>query len=236
MSPARFDQHFMVSADYLDRFVAHARLTEDDTVVEVGAGLGYLTERIASKAAHVTAIEKDPHLIPLLRERLEAHPNTSIIQGDALSVSWPPHTVVMSNVPYSISRDLVLTSLIEGFERAIYTLQNEFAEKLAAPVGDSRYRYISATVQSLATVELLDAVPNDAFDPPPPIQSRIVRLTGCPPADERFIAFIRQLFNHRGKKVRNVLEDSVPPSFEHRRVSSLTPEEFRALYTHYPPP
>ncbi len=226
----------MVSADYLDRIVAHARLTTDDTVVEVGAGLGYLTERIASRVKQVTAIEKDPHLTPLLEERLAGYSNVSLVEADALDITWPPHAVDVSNVPYSISRDLMLKSLVEGFETAVYTLQNEFAEKLAAPVGDSRYRHISAVTQSLATIELLDAIPNDAFDPPPPVQSRIVRLSDCPPADERFIAFVRGLFCHRGKKVRNVLEGTVPPSFAHRRVASLAPDELRALYTQYASP
>ncbi|MFH1722782.1 MAG: 16S ribosomal RNA methyltransferase A [Candidatus Altiarchaeota archaeon] len=231
MDSVRFDQYFMVSDEYLDKICSYASLTKNDVVFEVGAGLGYLTKRIAPQVDKVYAIEKDPHLIPFLKGGLSGSDNVEIICNDALRIDWPKHVKIISNVPYSISRDLTVKALTEGFDLAVFTFQKEFAEKLIIPVGSTRYRFISALAQSLVEIDQLDVIPKEAFEPRPPILSKIVRFGSCKPANQIYVSFVAKLFNQRNKKIRNILDSKVPKKFSDRRPPTLSPEEIIELFS-----
>jgi len=96
------DQHFLIDAGYLDRIVAAADLSSEDTVLEIGAGIGNLTERLARKAKKVLAIELDPALVAVLHDRFDAVENIEIIPGDALKLDFPDFDKAVSNLPYSM--------------------------------------------------------------------------------------------------------------------------------------
>lgn len=172
----RLGQNFAVNSDMLKRLVSHASLTEDDIVLEVGPGFGFLTHFLSSKCKKVIAVEIDPQLVSFLRTQLRSLKNIELIEGDILKVSLPPFNKVVSAPPYSISSPLIFRLLEQQFDWAVLILQKEFAERLAASVGTKDYGRLTVNVYYRAEVELLDIVPRTMFYPPPDVDSMMVRL------------------------------------------------------------
>jgi len=245
----RLGQHFAVNSDILQRLVSHASLTTDDVVLEVGAGLGFLTQLLSSKCKKVVAVEVDPAVVRILRKQLHGLPNIDLIEGDILKVSLPPFNKVVSAPPYSISSPLLFRLLERKFDWAVLILQKEFAERLAASVGSKDYGRLTVTIYYRADVELLDYVPRTVFYPPPDVDSMMVRLKPRDPPfhvedEETFFEVVRTLFTQRNKKVRNglipflrkreitgkealKLADSIV--YSAKRVRELAPEDFGIL-------
>jgi len=245
----RLGQHFTVNSDILQRLVSHASLTEDDVVLEVGAGLGFLTKLLSSKCKKVVAVEIAPNIVRILREQLRGLQNVDLIEGDILKVSLPPFNKVVSAPPYSLSSPLLFRLLERKFDWAVLILQKEFAERLAASVGSKDYGRLTVTIYYRADVELLDYVPRTAFYPPPDVDSMMVRLKPRDPPfhveDETlFFELVRTLFTQRNRKVRNglipflrereitgkeavELADSMV--YSSKRVRELAPEDFGIL-------
>jgi len=242
----RLGQNFLVDYDVLKRMVSYAELSPEDTVLEVGAGLGFLTEILAEECGRVLAVEVDPRLVKILKRRLSNRRNLSILKGDILKMEVPPFNKVVSTPPYSISSPLLFWLLDRRFERAILTFQKEFAERLVAPVNSRGYCRLTVTVYYKAKVKILDYVPRDRFWPTPDVDSLIIELTPRkePPfkvEDENFFFnVVRFLFTQKNKKLRNGLiaflrgrgvekpeavktAEAVP--FHQRRVRELTPED-----------
>jgi len=245
----RLGQHFVVNSDILQRLVSCASLTEDDVVLEVGAGLGFLTQLLSSKCKKVVAVEVDSKIVKILKAQLPDMPNVDLIEGDALKVSLPPFNKVVSAPPYSISSPLLFRLLERKFDWAVLILQKEFAERLAASVGSKDYGRLTVTIYYRADVELLDYVPRTMFYPPPNVDSMMVLLK---PRDApfhvedevTFFEVVRILFTQRNKKVRNSLipflrkrgitgkealklADSMV--YSEKRVRELAPEDFGIL-------
>jgi 16S rRNA (adenine1518-N6/adenine1519-N6)-dimethyltransferase len=245
----RLGQHFAVNSDMLQRLVSHASLTEDDVVLEVGAGLGFLTRLLSSKCKKVVAVEVDPKIVKILKEQLPDMPNVDLIEGDILKVSLPPFNKVVSAPPYSISSPLLFRLLERKFDWAVLILQKEFAERLAASVGSKDYGRLTVTVYYRADVELLDYVPRTMFYPSPDVDSKMVRLKPRDPLfhvddEETFFELVRILFTQRNKKVRNglipflrkrgitgkeVLKLADSMVYSEKRVRELAPEDFGIL-------
>jgi 16S rRNA (adenine1518-N6/adenine1519-N6)-dimethyltransferase len=245
----RLGQHFTVNSDMLQRLISNASLTEDDVVLEVGAGLGFLTKLLSSKCKKVVAVEVDPNIVRILREQLRGLPNVDLIEGDILKVSLPPFNKVVSAPPYSISSPLLFHLLERNFDRAVLILQKEFAERLAASVGSKDYGRLTVTIYYRAEVELLDYIPRTTFYPPPDVDSMMVRLKPRGPPfhveDETiFFELVRTLFTQRNRKVRNGLisflrkreitgKEAVELAdsmiYSSKRVRELAPEDFGIL-------
>jgi 16S rRNA (adenine1518-N6/adenine1519-N6)-dimethyltransferase len=245
----RLGQHFAVNSGMLQRLVSHASLTEDDVVLEVGAGFGFLTKLLSNKCKKVVAVEVDPKVVRILREQLRGLQNVDLIEGDILKVSLPHFNKVVSAPPYSISSPLLFRLLERRFDWAVLILQKEFAERLAASVGSKDYGRLTVTVYYRADVELLDYVPRTMFYPPPDVDSMMVRLKPRAPPfhveDETiFFELVRTLFTQRNRKVRNglipflrkheitrkeavELADSMV--YSSKRVRELAPEDFGIL-------
>ena len=208
------DQHFLVNEQVIEQEISYANLSEGDTVLEIGGGLGFLTRELMKKCK-TTTIEKDIRLIaPLQRTGAE------VIHGDALKVKFPPFTKFVSNIPYSISMPLTLKLLRHGFELGVMMVQKEFAKKLAAKPGDREYGRLSVITQYYADVEVLDKVRKSDFEPHPKVESRIVRLTKLRPENRGFERFVTSLFRHRRKKVPGL----------NRRPEELAVGDFIKLY------
>jgi len=242
----RLGQNFLVDYDLLKRMVSYAELSLEDTVLEVGAGLGFLTEILAEECGHVIAVEVDPRLVNILKRRLSNRRNLSILKGDILKLEVPPFNKVVSTPPYSISSPLLFWLLERKFERAVLTFQKEFAERLVAPVNSRDYCRLTVATYYRSRVKVLDYVPRDRFWPTPEVDSLIIELM---PREERpfkvedesfFFKVVSFLFTQKNKKVRNGLiaflrgrgvekaeaveiADSVP--FHEKRVRELTPED-----------
>ena len=242
-------QNFTVDIKMIERLVSYSSLTNDDVVLEVGAGFGFLTKLLSKKCKKVVAVEVDPLLVSFLRKQLQNRKNVELIEGDILTISLPFFNKVVSAPPYSISSPLLFRLLERNFDFALLIFQKEFAERLAASVGTKDYGRLTVTMYYRADVELLDYVPRKMFYPPPDVDSLIVRLKPRAPPfhveDEIFFFdLVRSLFTQRNKKVRNALilflrryelskEDAVELAnsmvYSTRRVRELTPEDFGIL-------
>ncbi len=245
----RLGQHFTVNSDLLQQLLIHASLTQDDIVLEVGAGLGFLTQTLSGKCKKVFAVESDPKIVKILSEQIRNLPNVVLIEGDILKVSLPHFNKVISAPPYSISSPLLFCLLENKFDCAVLILQKEFAERLAASVGSKDYGRLTVTIYYRASVELLGYVPRIMFYPPPNVDSMIVRLKPRDPPfhvedEEMFFELVRTLFTQRNKKVRNglisflhkrgitgkeALELSDSLVYSTKRVRELAPEDFGIL-------
>jgi len=223
------DQRLMVDNLVLHEIVEHANIVKDDVVLEVGAGNGHLTVELASRAKSVVAVEQDADLCSVLRRRVAGFNNVQVIEGDALKVPLPACTKVISNLPYSISRKITVRLLEHGFREAFLLYQKEFAEKLAAKPESKNYRFITVLVQSTCDVNLLLKVPPTAFSPQPKVSSMLVKLTQKIRPDREYIDFLQNLFNHKNKKIRNIMENP-PAKYADATPSGMLPEEFIALY------
>jgi 16S rRNA (adenine1518-N6/adenine1519-N6)-dimethyltransferase len=226
------DHYFMVDNQVLEKIVDYAQLTKDDTVLEIGAGSGNLTVELAEKAKKVIAIEKDEEFCEMLRDRVEDFDNVEVIEGDALKVDFPAFDKCVSNLPYGISKKITVKLLLNGFREAVLVYQREFARKLNTKPGDDDYRFISSLVQSTCEIELLDNINPNAFQPMPNVWSTIVKLKLKEKPSQEYVDFLRDLFNHKRKKLNNILKGKeLPPEYADETPLNLTPAQLSDLYT-----
>ena len=245
---ARLGQNFLADPNLLDAILRDAALERGDVVLEVGAGEGVLTERLASVAAHVHAIEIDRSLEPSLAA-LADRPDVDLHWGDAMKVDLaalePAPTAVVANLPYSIATPLILRMIEElpSVERWTVMVQREIADRLRAAPGGRAYGSPSALVQLACEVRLLRSVDPAVFRPRPRVESAILSLRRIGPgADAATHDLIRAAFAHRRKSLARSLEHVRPGSLdaarsalrelglpEDARAEALAPEEFAAL-------
>jgi 16S rRNA (adenine1518-N6/adenine1519-N6)-dimethyltransferase len=230
----RWGQHFLCDGNVLEKIVASAQLAPQDRVLEIGAGLGVLTERIASSAREVIAVEIDPLLIPLLQEQVSAHPNVRIVHADVLELDWrtlfrsSEKFRVMGNLPYGITSPL-LEKLIHHrdlFHDALVMVQLEVAEKLKAAAGTRECSSLGIFVQAYCDVDYITRVSRNVFFPRPEVDSALVRLIFLrkprfQASEESFMAVIHAGFGLRRKTLQRAL--ALSPELR------LTPEQVHKL-------
>lgn len=209
-------QHFLTDRRILERIADSLRLAGGETVVEIGPGRGALTDLLADRAGRLVAIEYDRALAERLRERYASRHHVIIAQADVLEVSpgamaAGPY-VLVGNVPYYITTPILFHGLAAPRpERAVYLVQKEVADRLAAAPGSKAYGALTVNVAAFARVESLFRVPPGAFSPPPTVDSAVVRLTplDVPLVTDHDAAAFRQLvlgaFGMRRKQMRRVL-------------------------------
>ena len=205
----RFGQHFLSDPSILRRIVQFARLSPEDTVVEIGPGGGSLTLALAAAAHRVIAIEIDRDLIAELRAGVPS--NVEIIEGDALEAVFPQMPFhVVANLPYNVATAL-LKRFIDHRDQIIdmtVMIQKEVAERLSASPRTRDYGPLSVLIQYYASVAYGFTVPPGAFKPPPKVNSAVVRIDWKPgvPDDQRFTGFVHKAFSSRRKKLANNLQ------------------------------
>ena len=220
----RFGQNFLVSSGVIANIVAAIAPRPDDTVVEIGPGLGALTEPLLAKLAHLHVVEIDRDLIARLRERFAAE-RLTIHEGDALAFDFatlapaPRRLRIVGNLPYNISSPLLfhLTGVAGAVRDMHFMLQREVVDRMVAAPGGSDYGRLSVMLQYRFDMARLFIVPPGAFNPPPKVDSAIVRLIpleratysgGDTAVDEAFFAsLVTQAFSQRRKMLRNTLRD-----------------------------
>lgn len=216
-------QNFLMVPDIVERNVERAGLSERDRVLEVGPGLGVLTDALSKRAGKVYAIEKDHRLVEILRREYD-WPNVEIIEGDALRVDFPEFNKIVSNLPYGISSTVTFRFLKHEFERAVLIYQLEFARRMVAKPGDRNYSRLSLMVQARARAELVERIGKGAFWPRPKVDSAVVILEPKP-RDERVELdenLVRALFQHRRSTALAALKKS-------HHMLGLGREEFRKI-------
>lgn len=205
----RLGQHFLLDDRVIERQVELAHLEKGETVLEIGPGIGNLTDEILRYGVRVVAVEQDPAFCSFMRRRFGER--VELIQGDAVKAFLPEFDKVVSNLPYQISSPITFKLLDEGFECAVLMLQKEFAERMVARSGTPEYGRLSVGVYYRAECEVVMNVSRNSFWPQPRVDSCVVRLTPRPPPftvrDERaFFKVVQALFSHRRKKASNCLE------------------------------
>jgi 16S rRNA (adenine1518-N6/adenine1519-N6)-dimethyltransferase len=244
----RLGQNFLADPNLLDAIVRDAELGPGDVVLEVGAGEGVLSERLAVAAAHLHTVEIDRGLEAALSP-VAALPNVELHWGDAMKLDLtaldPVPTAMVANLPYSVATPLLLRTIeqLPALGRWTVMVQREIADRLRAAPGNRTYGSPSAVVQLACEVELLRAVDPAVFKPRPRVDSAILRLrrTG-PGADEKTRQLIRAAFAHRRKSLARSLEHAAPGGREATRAAlaelglpedaraeALAPEQFAAL-------
>ena len=221
----RLGQNFLADTNLLEAIVRDAELAPDDVVLEVGAGEGPLTERLAAVAAHVHAIEIDPRLEPALAH-VAALSNVDLYWGDALRLDLtgldPAPTAVVSNLPYSIATPLILRTIEELPSVRCWTamVQREIAERLSARPGGREYGVPSVLAQLACETKVLRSVNPSVFRPPPRVGSAVIglRRTG-PGADADTRSLVRAAFAHRRKTLIRSLEHARPGTIDEARAA-----------------
>lgn len=204
-------QNFLIDGNIL-RAIAEAGGAEKGVpVLEVGPGLGVLTREIAQRGAHVTALEKDERLRPVLAETLEGL-DVQVVWGDALDfdyASLPAGTRVIANLPYYITGVLLSRFMhAPGVVSATVLMQKEVAQRLVSKPGEDNYGFLSALAALHGTVRHVRDVPKGAFLPAPDVTSSVVRLDfdrTRPLPDPAFLKFVESALHHRRKTLRNNL-------------------------------
>jgi len=209
-------QNFLTDPNILEKITNIAGVTDKDTVLEIGAGLGHLTAQLAKSAEQVVAVELDERFIPVLEENLTEYKNIRIIQGDILSYS-PKDLVqendylVVANIPYYITSRIIRNLLESELKprRIILTIQHEVAQRVCAGTGKMSLLSLSVLMYGEPSLEM--RVPAGAFFPPPKVDSAVVlvNLYPEPLLDEKmrgnFFEIIKAGFLHKRKTLRNSL-------------------------------
>lgn len=232
----RWGQHFLVSRRALDQILAASDLTGQDTVLEIGAGLGTLTAALARCAGRVVAVEIDRALRPALQAAVGSCPNVQTVIGDvqtldiaALLGSGAGPRKVVANLPYNVASALIVALLEPSLrlQRMVVTVQREVADRLAAPPGTKDYGVLTVAAQFRAETTLVTTLPASAFMPPPDVESAVVRLDRrehpvCAVRDEgMFFRVVRAAFSQRRKTVRNALAGGYPMSTSDAEAACL---------------
>lgn len=244
-------QNFMVDSSILRSMVDYASLAESDSVLDIGAGLGFLTRLLANECGGVLAVESDARLAKGLREELRDLPKVKIVEGDVFKVHIPKFNKIVSIPPYNISSPLLLWLFRQKIDCAVLVLQKEFANRLVAIAKSEDYGWLAVVAYYYVDVEVLDDVPKWMFYPQPKVDSVVARLKPKKPhpfalkSEIMFKRMTQSLFARRNRKVRNAVLPFVEGTFAARaesaikmvedfpfcdkRVRELAPEDFGAL-------
>lgn len=213
----RYGQHFLVDPNTIRRIVRLAAIDPDETILEIGPGLGSLTVALAAAARRVVAVEIDPKVVEVLAEVLGDATNVEVVVGDAMSIDLAgvvggPARVV-ANLPYNVATPIFLRILDEVPEihGGLVMVQREVGERWTASSGSRAYGAVSVHAVFQAEVRIAGDVPPSVFMPPPDVASVLVRFTrrDAPPVEvadpAALFAFLRSAFGHRRKTLRNSL-------------------------------
>lgn len=232
-------QNFLVDQNILDKIVDAAELDSTKGALEIGPGIGALTERLAQTAGTVTAVEIDRRLIPILEEVLKPYKHVQVEQADVLEVDLPDlfernfkdvsKVSVVANLPYYVTTP-ILMKLLEGklpLEHIVVMIQKEVAVRMAASPGSKDYGSLSIAVQYYSEPKLICTVPNTVFIPQPNVDSAVIRLTvrERPPVDAKdelhFFDVVHSSFAQRRKTISNNLKSRFSPPEGRERIDSL---------------
>lgn len=215
-------QNFLVDQNIIDKIIASADLTSNDHVIEIGPGIGSLTQRLAEEAKEVWAIELDERFIGILEENLNSYDNVNFIQADALEYDFSQlltklngdSVKVVANLPYYITTPVIMRLLEEElpFEQVVVMVQKEVAERIVAtPEDGKQYGSLSLAVRYYSQPEITEIVPRTVFMPQPKVDSAIVKLDIRQESvvevkdEELLFKIIQAAFQQRRKTIRNSL-------------------------------
>ncbi len=244
-------QHWLFDGPSLQAIIDASSLSADDTVLEIGPGRGPLTELLSQKVSRVVAVEKDSDLVPTLKVQFILQENVEIIEADILSFDLrelPSDYVVVANIPYYLTSAIVrlLMESTNPPKKLVLLIQKEVAERICSEPG--QMSVLALSVQLYAKAEYVATVTRDKFQPPPKVDSAILRLTRLekPVLDvepQKFMQLVKAGFGEKRKTIRNSLAGGLRISAaeatqllneagiaESARAQELTFEQWNSLY------
>lgn len=250
----KLGQNFLIDETVVRRIVEAAELTDADTVLEVGPGIGTLTQGLAESGAQVVAVELDKRLLPVLDTTLDGYDNVRIVNGDILQVDIMEHVGVegfkcCANLPYYITTPIIFALLEKRLpmERLVAMVQKEVAERMAAQPGGKDYGALSVAIQYYTEPEIAFLVPPASFIPAPAVDSAVIvcKRRSEPPVkicdEDLFFRVVKAAFSLRRKMLSNSLKNMGISSAQcaawlqaagvdgKRRAETLSLEDFAAL-------
>ena len=233
----KFGQNFLIDTHVLEKIIRAAEITKEDFVLEIGPGIGTMTQYLCESAREVVAVEIDSHLIPVLADTLSAYDNVSVMNEDILKVDicklaqekndGRPIKVV-ANLPYYITTPIIM-ELFEShvpIESITVMVQKEVAERMRALPGTKDYGALSLAVAYYAEADIVANVPPNCFMPRPNVGSAVIRLTRHPhpvvdvPDEKLLFKVIRASFNQRRKTLQNGLKNFEGFSYTKEQILS----------------
>ena len=237
----RFGQNFLIDTHVLDRIIEASEITKDDFVLEIGPGIGTMTQYLAEAAREVTAVEIDDALIPILKDTLKEWDNVTVLHGDILKTdirkiadekNQGRPIKVVANLPYCITTPIIM-GLFESHvpvDSITVMVQKEVADRMQTGPGSKDYGALSLAVQYYAEPKIVANVPPNCFMPRPKVGSAVIRLTRHqnPPVttlDEKLMfRLIRASFNQRRKTLSNSLKNSQELPYSREEVETAITE------------
>ena len=233
----KFGQNFLIDGHVLDKIIAGAGVTKDDMVLEIGPGIGTMTQYLAEAAGKVVAVEIDRNLLPSLQETLSDYDNVKVIHADVLSLNLEKLVQeenggrpikVVANLPYYITTPIIMALFEQHVPLANVTVmvQKEVAARMKSGPGSKDYGALSLAVQYYAEPYIVANVPCNCFMPRPNVDSAVIRLTRYeePPVqvkDEKMLfKIIRASFNQRRKTLQNGLNNSSELNFTKDQIAA----------------
>lgn len=237
----KFGQNFLIDERVLEKIISAAEVNKEDFVLEIGPGIGTMTQYLAENAREVMAVEIDKNLIPILSDTLSAYDNVSILNADILKVdiakiveekNGGKPVKVVANLPYYITTPIIM-GLFESHvpvDSITVMVQKEVADRMQTGPGSKDYGALSLAVQYYAKPEIVANVPPNCFMPRPKVGSAVIRLTRHqnPPVtakDEKLMfRIIRASFNQRRKTLANGLKNSQELNYTKEQVEAAITE------------
>ncbi|MHA2140368.1 MAG: 16S rRNA (adenine(1518)-N(6)/adenine(1519)-N(6))-dimethyltransferase RsmA [Candidatus Thorarchaeota archaeon] len=238
-------QNFITDRNLIDREVSLAEVRKKDTVLEIGPGVGILTEALARKAKKVVAIEKDTQFSGILADLQKRSPNLEVIFDDAMLIEFPPFNKVVSNLPFKIALPIIFKLMNHDFDVAILICQERLTRRITAKAGEAKYSRISVQVARRTDARLLHTISRTKFFPSPDVDAALLKLEGIPPkfdvpSEVFFREVLKYFFTFREKSVTkalNTLKAFSIPKNDMMRAKRLIGERIsrKAVYEVTPP-
>ena len=241
MFQKKFGQNFLIDTHVLEKIISAAGITKDDCVLEIGPGIGTMTQYLAENAGHVVAVEIDRNLIPILKETLADYNNVTVINEDILRVdikalaeeyNGGKPIKVVANLPYYITTPIIM-GLFEGgvpIDNITVMVQREVADRMKEGPGSKDYGALSLAVQYYAEPEIIANVPPNCFIPRPNVGSAVIRLTRHKemPVEVKdpalMFKIIRASFNQRRKTLQNGLGNAPELPYTKEQIAAAIAE------------
>ena len=241
MFQKKFGQNFLIDTHVLEKIISAAGITKNDCVLEIGPGIGTMTQYLAENAGHVVAVEIDRNLIPILKETLADYDNVTVINEDILRVdiktlaeeyNGGKPIKVVANLPYYITTPIIMGLFESGvpIDNITVMVQKEVADRMKEGPGSKDYGALSLAVQYYAEPEIVANVPPNCFIPRPNVGSAVIRLTRHKemPVEVRdpalMFKIIRASFNQRRKTLQNGLGNAPELPYTKEQIAAAIAE------------
>ncbi|MCR4683989.1 MAG: 16S rRNA (adenine(1518)-N(6)/adenine(1519)-N(6))-dimethyltransferase RsmA [Lachnospiraceae bacterium] len=237
----KYGQNFLIDAHVLDKIMEAAQIAPEDCVIEIGPGIGTMTQGLCERAGKVIAIEIDDALIPILKDTLSSYNNVTVVHADVMKTdlhqlieeeNQGKPVKVVANLPYYITTPIIMSLFESGIPLKSITVmvQKEVADRMQEGPGSKDYGALSLAVQYYAKPEIVANVPPNCFVPRPKVGSAVIRLTAYekPPVDAKdpahMFRLIRASFNQRRKTLVNGLFNASELHYEKEQIAGVLKE------------